>query len=197
MKSATSGTTASAPQATVSETARQPTCAASQASPGRKINCPVALPAVSTPRTMPRRSTNQRLTTVAASTVAIEPVPIPTTTPQRSTSCQGAVIWVVSKRTGGDRDQRGRDRPLEAPAVDHRRGERPHEAKEQEVDRDRERDRRPAPAKIVLQRDDQDPRSGPKPGCADQGHKGDPGHDPGVVDFFRTPNPPHRSVLHA
>ena len=53
--------------------ARQPTLTASQASAGRKISCPVAPAAVSAPRTRPRRCTNQRLATVAASTLAIEP----------------------------------------------------------------------------------------------------------------------------
>jgi len=43
-----------------------------------------------------RRSTNQRLTTVAPSTDVIDPVPSPTITPQIRTSCQAAVITVVS-----------------------------------------------------------------------------------------------------
>ena len=41
-----------------------------------------------TPITAPRREENQRLTTVAPSTMAVVPVPRPTSTPQVSSSCQ-------------------------------------------------------------------------------------------------------------
>src|SRR5438445_322776 len=58
------------------------------ASSGRKSICPVAVLAVSTPITVPRRATNQRLTTVAPSTIAVVPVPRPTRIPQVRTSCQ-------------------------------------------------------------------------------------------------------------
>ena len=70
---------------------------ASQPSPGRKISWPVAPAAVSAPNTSPRRRTNQRLATVAASTEAIVPAPRPTTTPQSRKSCQGEVMKTVSK----------------------------------------------------------------------------------------------------
>jgi hypothetical protein len=43
--------------------------------------CPLAVPAVNTPVTKPRRATNQRLATEAASTVAMQPEPMPTSTP--------------------------------------------------------------------------------------------------------------------
>ncbi len=56
----------------------------------------MALAAVSTPVTRPRRAANQRFATVAASTLAIEPVPSPTTTPHSTTSCQDAVMRTVS-----------------------------------------------------------------------------------------------------
>ena len=55
----------------------------------------MAVLAVRTPITRPRRATNQRLATVAASTSAVAPVPMPTTTPHSSTSCQGVRITVV------------------------------------------------------------------------------------------------------
>ena len=42
--------------------------------------------------TSPRRSENQRVATVAPSTMAVRPVPNPTTTPQSTNSCHGAVI---------------------------------------------------------------------------------------------------------
>ena len=66
------------------------------ASKGRKSICPVAVLAVSTPITAPRRETNQRFTTVAPSTIAVVPVPRPTRIPQVSTSCQLERIWEVS-----------------------------------------------------------------------------------------------------
>ena len=39
---------------------------------------------------------NQRLATEAAKTRAIEPVPMPTTTPQSATKCHGLVIQIVA-----------------------------------------------------------------------------------------------------
>ena len=42
--------------------------------------------------------TNQRLATVAPSTMAVIPVPSPTTTPQSSRSCQNAVMAVARSR---------------------------------------------------------------------------------------------------
>ena len=61
-----------------------------QASSGRKISWPVAFDAVRTPVTSPRRATNQRLATSAASGTAIAPVASPMTTPQSRSSCHGA-----------------------------------------------------------------------------------------------------------
>ena len=52
--------------------------------------------AVSAPSTMPRRLTNQRLATIAASTLTMEPVPTPTTVPQSRSSCQGWRMKIVS-----------------------------------------------------------------------------------------------------
>ena len=49
--------------------------------------------AVSMPTTRPRRLTNQRAATVAPSTSATMPVPMPTITPQSATSCQS---WVMA-----------------------------------------------------------------------------------------------------
>ena len=81
MNSVTMGTTASAATATVIADQRQPAFWASQPSAGRKISWPVAPAAVRAPSTSPRRCTNQRPATVAASTDAMHPVPSPTTTP--------------------------------------------------------------------------------------------------------------------
>ncbi len=95
-RSRTSGTTASAQAATVSDAVRQPDRSTRTATSGRKTSCPVALPAVRMPVTRPRRAVNHRLATVAAKTSAIEPVPTPTRTPQHATSCQLEVMRVVS-----------------------------------------------------------------------------------------------------
>jgi len=81
--------------ATTSAADRQPMFTASHASAGRKISWPVAPAAVSAPRTRPRRCTNQRLATIAARTVAIDPVPTPTTTPQSKSSCHGWCMKIV------------------------------------------------------------------------------------------------------
>ena len=92
----TSGTTASAPAATRSEAARHPLCSTRIAMNGRNASCPVALPAVRTPTTRPRRCTNHWSATVAANTSAIEPVPRPIMRPQVSTSTHGAVANTLS-----------------------------------------------------------------------------------------------------
>ena len=86
-----------APHETVIDTDFQPTLVARDERPGKKINCPVAVAAVSIPTTSPRFATNQRLAIVAAKTSAIEPVPIPTTTPHKPIKCQGFVIKIVEK----------------------------------------------------------------------------------------------------
>ena len=96
MNHSTNGTTANAAPATVSEAARQPTPVAMAARTGRKMSCPVAPAAVSTPVTTPRRLTNQRPAMVATKTSAIDPVPSPTSTPHSRTSCQLAVMTTAS-----------------------------------------------------------------------------------------------------
>ena len=63
----------------------------------------MALPAVSTPVTRPRFSTNQRPLTVATNASAIDPVPRPTRTPQHRTSCQGWVMKTVSPEPAATR----------------------------------------------------------------------------------------------
>jgi hypothetical protein len=52
--------------------------------------------AVSTPSTSPRRWVNQRVTMVAPSTMAVTPVPEPTTTPQSRINCHDSRISGVS-----------------------------------------------------------------------------------------------------
>ncbi|CAB5003562.1 unannotated protein [freshwater metagenome] len=94
--STTTGTIAIVPIATVVPTHRQPWRSASHDSNGRKISWPLAPAALSTPMTTPRRATNQRVATVLAKTVAMQPLPAPTTTPHSRNSCHGWVICVVS-----------------------------------------------------------------------------------------------------
>src|SRR5690349_3561117 len=92
MNKSTSGTTLSAAAATISDAQRQPYRVVTSATTGRKINWPVALAAVSTPVTRPRRASNHRVATVATKPIEIAPVPVPTSTPQSRTSCQLDVI---------------------------------------------------------------------------------------------------------
>ena len=94
--SSTRGTTASAASEAVIAAVRHPWLVASQATIGRKMSCPVALPAVRMPLTRPRRATNQRLVMVATKAIDIDPVPSPTTSPQLRMSCQGSVMKTVS-----------------------------------------------------------------------------------------------------
>lgn len=96
MNNATSGTTASEAAATIKEAQRQPYWVVTAATTGRKTSCPVALAAVSTPVTRPRRCANQRVAMVATNPIEIDPVPTPTSTPHSSTSCQLAVIKVLT-----------------------------------------------------------------------------------------------------
>ena len=75
----------------VSAAERQPCRSMIQARRGRKRSWPVAVLAVSSPMASPRRATNHRFTTVAPSTSAAIPLPMPTITPHTSTSCHGRV----------------------------------------------------------------------------------------------------------
>jgi len=83
--------TPSIPHISASAT-RQPIRSVSLASIGRNTNWPVATLAVRIPTASPRRAENQRAATVAPSTSAVMPVPIPTTTPHNSINCQSFVI---------------------------------------------------------------------------------------------------------
>ena len=96
MNSRTRGTTDSAAAATISDAQRQPCRVVTSATTGRKISCPVALAAVSTPVTSPRRCSNQRVDTVATKPIEMAPVPTPTSTPHSSTSCQLVVMTTDS-----------------------------------------------------------------------------------------------------
>ena len=49
-----------------------------------------------TDRTRPRRSSNQRFAMMAARTIDVTPVPVPTNTPHNSVSCHWVYMRVVS-----------------------------------------------------------------------------------------------------
>lgn len=66
------------------------------ASPGMKINEPVAVLAVSKPMIKPRRVANQRLTMVAPKTTVTQPEATPDNTPQVATKCHGSVIQALA-----------------------------------------------------------------------------------------------------
>jgi hypothetical protein len=80
---------------TVTAVYRQPQASVIAASAGRKIRLPVAVDAVRTPVTSPRRSTNQRFAIIAASGIATAPVARPLTTPQSKSSCHVAFMKTV------------------------------------------------------------------------------------------------------
>ena len=94
MNSRTSTNTITAAPATTNAAVRHPLVSMTLARNGRNTSCPVAFAADSAPRTTPRRSSNHRVATTAASTIDVTPVPAPTSTPQHSTSCHSVRICV-------------------------------------------------------------------------------------------------------
>src|SRR5208283_947433 len=94
--SSTSGISARITAATTVGTVCQPCDTTRLASSGRKTNCPLALPAVSSPTTRPRRATNQRLATAVARPTIPAPEPSPTSTPQVRYNCQISVTKPLS-----------------------------------------------------------------------------------------------------
>ena len=92
----TSGITSSTPTtATQIAAAFQPYCRTSSASAGRNTSWPVAFAAVMMPVTRPRRRTNQRCATIAASGTDTARWRSPITTPHSSCSCHGCEILIV------------------------------------------------------------------------------------------------------
>ncbi len=61
-----------------------------------KISVPVAVLAANSPMIRPRLVANQRLTTVAPSTMATQPVPRPDNTPQVTIRCHGSVMKALA-----------------------------------------------------------------------------------------------------
>ena len=176
-----SGISSAAASATSSVAACQPTAVASQASGGRKTSCPVAVLAASRPIASPRLVANQRLTIVAPSTIATTPTP----RPDEEAPEQDQLPGRGHQRARGDRERhephREIDRAPDADRLHQRRGERAHQAVEEDVDRDRRRDRRAAPAEGVLERHDQHRGRGAHRGRDQQQHEGHADRDPGIV----------------
>ena len=159
---------AAATDATTMLTIRQPCVSANQASIGRKTSCPVAVLAVNTPTTRPRRLLNHRDATVLASTMPVTPVPLPTTMPQNSTSCHGSRISGVIATPNATRARAQAIVRRRAEALDHGGGERPDQPIQQDVDRNRKADRGARPAEFRLQWNDQHPGRGADPGSDKQ-----------------------------
>ena len=90
---------------------------------GKKINVPVEVEAASNPITSPRWVTNQRLTMVADSTLATQPLPMPEITPHSRINCQGAVITETGQGRAAHQGQREQHRVADAEALHRRRRE--------------------------------------------------------------------------
>ena len=158
----------------------------SAASTGRKTSWPVALAAVSTPVTRPRRATNQRLATVAARTWPSSRCRARRRRPTAAPGASPAVARTVSPRAGAHQQQREQHHAADAEAL-HRGGrERAGEAEQHEVDADGEADG-PAGEAVLLQRHEQDAGRRAEAAGGQQRQEGDAGDDPGVVDAGRRP----------
>ena len=96
MKTSTTAKTITAAPDTTSAAARHPCRSTMRARNGRNTSCPVAFAADSAPSTVPRRASNHRVATTAASTIDVTPVPVPTHTPHNSVICHWLCICVVS-----------------------------------------------------------------------------------------------------
>ena len=149
-------------------------------------------PRSSAPVTRPRRATNQRLATVEAKTVAMQPDPIPTTTPHSRNSCHGSVIRVVPSAPSEMATSAHDGDPAQAVAGLQRGGERSDEAEEQQVDADGRADRGPGPAELLAQRIDEDPRRRTEPRRAEQRDERRGEDDPRVVE---PPRPEHAATV--
>ena len=133
--STTTNTTAAAPE-TTSAAVRHPRPATSDASSGRKTSCPVAFAADNMPSTRPRRSSNHRFATMAASTIEVTPgARANQHAPQQR---QLPLVPHARGERDGDGQQRhrGEDDAPQSPSIHDRGGKRTKEAEERDVDRD-------------------------------------------------------------
>ena len=121
---AASGISAATMPATISTAARHPHRAVTCASIGRKTSCPVDALAVRTPSTVPRRATNQRFTTVAASTTATSPVPTPMPEPPQRHQLPALPDQWRDRGADGEQRERRQHHASHADARHQRAGER-------------------------------------------------------------------------
>ena len=133
----------------------------------------MALAAEKMPMTRPRWVWNQRLATIAPSTRAIAPVPMPMNAPQqpqlpRLRSSRGSARWPTPTSV-----ERRRDHAADAEALHERRRERRGEAVEHQVEADRARGHRPRPAELLLERHEQRTGRRAEAGRRDQRGQGD------------------------
>ena len=137
IRAATAGRTERArsswPKASAPPPASRP-ASASAARAGRKISLPVAVLAVNRPITVPRCVANQRLTTVAARTVAMQPLPRPEAIPHARTKCQDCVIIELAPVAAPIKSRAQTSGTPEAETLHQRRGERSDEAVEEDAD---------------------------------------------------------------
>ena len=161
---------------------RHPIRSVRLASSGRNTNWPVATLAVRMPTTRPRRASNQRAATVALSTSAVMPVPMPTTTPHSRINCQTSPSHSDSHERGDD-DQQCRQRDVaEAVAVHNAAANgaiNPNKMKR--IDNADEISAVLQPNSL-LQRHDEYALGAPRAGADNRGQEGDPDHHRAVVD---------------
>ena len=126
---------------------------------------------------------NQRVATVAASTMAVSPVPMPTTRPQSTMSCHTCVMASDASSPPAISTAAQIMTRRKPEAVHERRRERAEQSEQQEAQRQRRRDLRIVPAELALQRNDQHARRAHGAGRHQHGQEGDADHDPAVVDM--------------
>ncbi len=125
---------------------------------------------------------NQRADTVAASTMAVRPVPRPTTTPQSSSSCQSSVMNSEPTKPLPIRAMREDDDLADAEIVHEGGGEGTHQAEEDQPHGERGGDLRGFPAELVLQRLDEDAGRAHGAGGHQHGEEGGGDDHPSIVD---------------
>ena len=164
--------------------ARQPRCSATLASIGRNTSCPVALAADSAPSTSPRRASNQRVATTAASTIDVTPVPGADAARPRAASAAIGFCICVRERDGARRAARRaarttRRRPHRS-ITDAANG--PMSPNSAMLMATAAGDDRPVPAELRLERHHQHARRRANAGRDEQDDERDRRDDPGIVE---------------
>ena len=134
------------------------------------------------PTTRPRRATNQRLATVAPSTLPAMPVPMPLSAPQKRLSCHSVVIRALAIMLAQISAIPPSITQPRAEAIDQPAGQRADQPEQQQADRYRERDRRQVPAHVGLQRVEKHARRRAHAGRDQQRQRRHADDDPAVVE---------------